>query len=157
MLSGILMISHGVKLGTYLLFSPLQTIAEGYSRVEGEIISKQGHDDKTAVFDGTTIPLRRWEDWERSRLRKLRREERRRKDMERHLGNVGFYGEDGSGSSDGGHKGASQGLQPWAMDRRGGTGDSDTGSMWSSDEDVWGGEIGGVRLPSSLREKKLMV
>lgn len=69
--------------------------------------------------------------------------------MERHLGNgIGFYGnngEDGSGSSDGGHKSQSheQGLQPWAMDRRGG-GDSDTGSMWSSDEDVWGGEIGGV-------------
>jgi len=60
-------------------------------RVEGEVRSK-AHDDKTAVFDGTTIPLRRWEDWERSRLRKLRREERRRKEMERHLGNVGFYG-----------------------------------------------------------------
>ena len=117
--------------------------------VEGEVRSK-AHDDKTAVFDGTTIPLRRWEDWERSRLRKLRREERRRKEMERHLGNVGFYGDDGSGSSDGGHNrsyeggGGGGGLHPWAARNGSGRGDSDTGSVWSSDEDVWGAEIGGV-------------
>lgn len=118
------------------------------SRVEGEVRSK-AHDDKTAVFDGTTIPLRRWEDWERSRLRKLRREERRRKEMERHLGNVGFYGDEGSGSSDG--HGARNGLHPWtARNASGRSADSDTGSVWSSDEDVWGGDVGGVSIhPSS--------
>lgn len=35
------------------------------------------------MFGGPSIPLRRWEDWERSRLRKLRREERRRREFER--------------------------------------------------------------------------
>lgn len=35
-------------------------------------------DDKTAIFDGTSIPLRKWSDWERSRIRKLKRAARRR-------------------------------------------------------------------------------
>ncbi|KAK8853481.1 chitin synthase 1 [Kwoniella newhampshirensis] len=98
-------------------------------RVEGEIRSK-GHDDKTAVFDGTTIPLRRWEDWEKSRLRKLRREEKRRKDMERQFGR-GFHNDsDGLGP---GPRGA------WTRSEY----DSDAGSVFGSEEDVWGAEIGG--------------
>ncbi|KAJ9113246.1 hypothetical protein QFC22_006085 [Naganishia vaughanmartiniae] len=50
-------------------------------RVEGETKQKQQKvysEDKTAVFDGTSVPLRRWADWEKSRLRKLRRDELRR-------------------------------------------------------------------------------
>jgi chitin synthase len=124
-----------------------RTLTLPSSRVEGEIRSK-GHDDKTAVFDGTTIPLRRWEDWEKSRLRKLKREEKRRKDFERHFG-AGFHGEESfgntgtGGSSDGGHGAPGQGgLAPWARARS--EYDSDAGSVFSSDEDVWGGEIGGV-------------
>lgn len=42
-------------------------------RVEGET-SKQlkvYSEDKTAVFDGTSVPLRRWADWEKSRLRNI--------------------------------------------------------------------------------------
>jgi chitin synthase len=97
--------------------------------VEGEIRSK-GHDDKTTVFDGTTIPLRRWEDWERSRLRKLRREEKRRRDMERQYGG-GFHGDDG---------GLAPGRAVWARSEY----ESDAGSVFSSEEDVWGAEIGGV-------------
>ncbi|ORY25449.1 chitin synthase-domain-containing protein [Naematelia encephala] len=97
-------------------------------RVEGEVRSK-GHDDKTAVFDGTTIPLRRWEDWERSRLRKMRREERRRRDFERQYGS-GFHGEDG---------GLAPGRAAYARSEY----DSDSGSVFSSEEDVWGAEIGG--------------
>ncbi|KAI0063696.1 glycosyltransferase family 2 protein [Artomyces pyxidatus] len=51
-------------------------------KVEGE--SKgEGHGEGKGPFAGSSIPLRRWEDWERSRLRKLRREERRRRDFER--------------------------------------------------------------------------
>ncbi|WWD19914.1 chitin synthase 1 [Kwoniella shandongensis] len=98
-------------------------------RVEGEVRSK-GHDDKTAVFDGTTIPLRRWEDWEKSRLRKLRREEKRRKDMERQFGQ-GFHND-----SDG------LGVAPrggWTRSEY----ESDSGSVFGSEEDVWGAEIGG--------------
>lgn len=34
----------------------------------------------------TAVPLRRWEDWERSRLRKAKRDAKRRHDMERKFG-----------------------------------------------------------------------
>ena len=115
-------------------------------RVEGEIRSKR-HDDKTAVFEGTTIPLRRWEDWEKSRLRKLKREERRRREFERQFGPAGaFLGDDGSGSSNGhggGFDGVGMGIQPsrsWVRSEY----ESDAGSVFSTDEDVWGAEIGGV-------------
>lgn len=43
----------------------------------------EGHGDGGGHLNGPELPLRRWEDWERSRLRKLRREERRRRDFER--------------------------------------------------------------------------
>lgn len=103
-------------------------------RVEGEIRSK-GHDDSTAVFNGTTIPLRRWEDWEKSRLRKLRREEKRRKEMERQFG-AGFHGDPRLG---GDLRGMGMGERPWARSEY----DSDNGSLYSSEEDMWGGEVGG--------------
>ena len=110
-------------------------------RVEGELRSK-GHDDKTAVFDGTTIPLRRWEDWEKSRLRKHKREERRRRDFERQFGNGGFHD---SNSSDGGH--GQYGLTPgYQQNRIRSEYESDAGSVFSGDEDIWGAEIGGVSL-----------
>lgn len=102
-------------------------------RVEGEVRSK-GHDDKTAVFDGTTIPLRRWDDWERSRLRKLRREEKRRKDLERQYGQ-GFHGDDML---------APGGRGGWTRSEY----ESDAGSLFSSEDDVWGADIGGVSRPS---------
>ena len=112
-------------------------------RVEGEIVNRKGHDDKTAIFDGTTIPLRRWEDWEKSRLRKLRREEKRRRDLEKQFGNAGFYGDVGGGDE----------LQPgrpgWVRSEY----ESDAGSVFSSDEDLWGGEIGGVSFSLRGSEK----
>lgn len=98
-------------------------------------MSKAGHDDKTAVFDGTTIPLRRWEDWERSRLRKLRREGKRRRDLERQFG-AGFHGEDGGLAVPGG------GRSAWARSEY----ESDAGSVFSSEDDVWGADVGGVSL-----------
>jgi chitin synthase len=114
-------------------------------RVEGELRSK-GHDDKTAVFDGTTIPLRRWEDWEKSRLRKHKREERRRRDFERQFGNGGFHD---SNSSDGGH--GQYGLTPgYPQSRIRSEYESDAGSVFSGDEDIWGAEIGGVSLRSQV-------
>ncbi|OJA11306.1 hypothetical protein AZE42_10520, partial [Rhizopogon vesiculosus] len=51
-------------------------------KVEGEA-KGDGHGSGSGVFDGSSVPLRRWEDWERSRLRKLKRDERRRRDLER--------------------------------------------------------------------------
>ncbi len=50
--------------------------------MEGEGASKE-HADGEGIFDGTSVPMRRWEDWERSRLRKLKRADRRRKEMDR--------------------------------------------------------------------------
>lgn len=96
-------------------------------KVEGEIVDKAGHGDKSAIFDGTTIPLRRWDDWERSRLRKLRREEKRRKQMEQAHGR-GFYND--------------QGLSAPRQFARSDT-DSDAGSIMSTEEDQWGGDVGG--------------
>jgi chitin synthase len=115
-------------------------------RVEGELRSK-GHDDKTAVFDGTTIPLRRWEDWEKSRLRKHKREERRRREFERQFGG-GFHD---SNSSDG-H--GQYGLTPGYPQGRGRSEyESDAGSVFSGEDDIWGAEIGGVSLADTKLEK----
>jgi chitin synthase len=112
-------------------------VADG-RRVEGEIVSKAGHDDKTAVFDGTTIPLRRWDDWERSRLRKLRREEKRRRDFERQFG-AGFHGDNNGMLAPGGGRGG------WTRSEY----ESDAGSVFSSEDDVWGADIGGVSRAST--------
>jgi len=73
------------------------------------------------------VPMRRWEDWERSRLRKLKRDERRRREMERaHPG--GFI----------------QGDREFltAPDRRSQYDWSDSQSLASSDDDHWGTQIG---------------
>ncbi|TFY66514.1 hypothetical protein EVG20_g4565 [Dentipellis fragilis] len=51
-------------------------------KVEGEA-KGEGHGEGKGAFSGVNIPLRRWEDWERSRLRKIKREERRRREFER--------------------------------------------------------------------------
>jgi len=51
-------------------------------KVEGER-KGEGHSEGKGHFAGPSVPLRRWEDWERSRLRKIRREERRRRQFER--------------------------------------------------------------------------
>ena len=53
-----------------------------YRKVEGEG-KDQGHGSDGRKDTGPAVPMRRWEDWERSRLRKLKREERRRRDFER--------------------------------------------------------------------------
>jgi chitin synthase len=76
-----------------------------------------------------SVPLRRWEDWERSRLRKMRRQERRRRELERsHPG--GFVGGD------------REFLAPGSA-RTSQYDGSDTYSLASSDDDHWGGQIGG--------------
>lgn len=72
--------------------------------------------------------MRRWEDWERSRLRKIKREERRRRELERAF--PGGYSADGN--------------QLTVRSEVSSTYDgSDTLSVASSDEDHWGPQIGG--------------
>jgi chitin synthase len=76
-----------------------------------------------------SVPMRRWEDWERSRLRKLRREERRRRDLER-AHPSGYFAGDGD-------------LLRVRTDTRSQYDGSDTVSIGSSDDDHWGPQIGG--------------
>jgi chitin synthase len=68
--------------------------------------------------------MRRWEDWERSRLRKLKREERRRREMER------------------AHGGFIQGDREFLAPDRSQLDWSDSQSVASSDDDHWGTQIG---------------
>ncbi|KAK7057383.1 glycosyltransferase family 2 protein [Favolaschia claudopus] len=96
-------------------------------KVEGER-KGAGHDGGggTAV----DVPLRRWEDWERSRLRKLRREERRRREFER-IYPSGYFAGDG------------ESMMLSAHDARSQYDGSDTYSVHSSvDDDHWGMQIG---------------
>lgn len=75
-----------------------------------------------------SIPMRRWEDWERSRLRKIKREERRRREMERAFPRG--YDADGNRLN----------VRSDIYSQYDG---SDTLSVASSDEDQWGPQIGG--------------
>jgi len=96
-------------------------------KVEGER-KGEGHGEGAGKFRGATVPLRRWEDWERSRLRKLKREEKRKREFER------MYP---SGYQAGDDYLAARG------DVRSQYDGSDTVSVASSDDDQWGAQIGG--------------
>ncbi|KZV61764.1 glycosyltransferase family 2 protein [Peniophora sp. CONT] len=54
-------------------------------KVEGEA-KDTGHGEGKGASAAASVPLRRWEDWERSRLRKQKREERRRREFARQHG-----------------------------------------------------------------------
>jgi chitin synthase len=110
--------------------------------VQGEVRSKKHGDDKTAVYDGTSIPLRRWEDWERSRLRKLRRDAKRRAKMEQQQANAQWNGDGYGGARYEDDEYGDYLREPQRLEEPGGSG-SDSGSIFS-DEDVWGADIGGV-------------
>lgn len=81
------------------------------------------------------IPLRRWEEWERSRLRKLKRDEKRRREMEVAFPS-GYPAEPG------------QFLPRRDFDSH--SGSSDTLSLASSEEDMWGAQIGGYNENVSI-------
>jgi len=97
-------------------------------KVEGEA-KGEGHGDGGGTSKGPELPMRRWEDWERSRLRKLKREERRRRDFERSHPS-GYIAGDG------------ELLSVRGMDARSQYDGSDTISVTSSDDDHWGPQIG---------------
>ena len=98
-------------------------------KVEGEKRSV-AHGDKEAELFTVSVPLRRWEDWERSRLRKIKRDEKTRKEFEKAFGSRGFYN-DLSVSN--------EGLRPDSTDYA----ESDNTSLSSyGEEDRWGDDIG---------------
>ncbi len=78
--------------------------------------------------------MRRWEDWERSRLRKLKREEKRRRDFER---------SHPSGYNSGGERDYLVAPDTRSIYTRSQYDGSDTFSLNSSDDDHWGQQIGG--------------
>jgi len=102
----------------------------------GETRKVEGEGKDTGHGDGAgstvAVPLRRWEDWERSRLRKLKREERRRRELERSY--PGGFRSDSPG------RGSEYLLAPDARSQYGDS--SDTFSVNSSDDDHWGAQIG---------------
>lgn len=95
-------------------------------KVAGETKS-EAHGSAGSKHHGGEVPMRRWEDWERSRLRKLKREERRRKEFER-LHPNGYVPTD---------------VDMLRAEIRSQYDGSDTLSLASSDEDQWGAQIGG--------------
>ncbi|CAD6915504.1 unnamed protein product [Tilletia controversa] len=135
-------------------------------KVEGEVVDKSGHGDEgkgemTTAEAEQSVPFRRWEDWERSRLRKLKREEKRRRELEKQFG-AGFYndGEEGGKNDDGpprlgdplsdnragmGMGSFNQRLAPGGMLSRDANASEDTFSDAGTDldEDKWGLQIGG--------------
>lgn len=97
-------------------------------QVAGETRDK-GHDHKAGgTIEVNAVPLRRWEDWERSRLRKIKRENKRKQEFARAFGTRKFHdGNTLSTYTDG----ESSRFDP-----------SDTNSMFSAEEDRWGLQIG---------------
>ncbi|CCF50269.1 hypothetical protein NDA11_006698 [Ustilago hordei] len=104
-------------------------------KVEGEGKQK-GHGDQGGLGTGNAVPLRRWEDWERSRLRKKKREEKRRRELERQFG-VGFHNDNGS---DGDQDRKEAGMP---LSRRESDSFSDSVTVSDFDDDKWGHQIGG--------------
>ncbi|KAI0029717.1 glycosyltransferase family 2 protein [Vararia minispora EC-137] len=95
-------------------------------KVEGEG-KDTGHGEGKGISAAASVPLRRWEDWERSRLRKIKREEKRRREFARaHPG--GFVAGDEYLSVRSAVESTYDG--------------SDAASVTSS-EDHWGANIGG--------------
>ena len=112
-------------------FSKFDDFSWGETRkVEGEVKGDDGHGEGGGV-KGAAVPLRRWEDWERSRLRKLKRDEKRRKEFEASFGARTLGSREGGPSTVG--------------DRNSSYQDSlnETGSVMSSgEEDRWGAHLG---------------
>lgn len=113
-------------------------------KVEGEGKDK-GHGDGDGVFAAASVPLRRWEDWERSRLKRQAREEKRRKEMERQFGN-GFYNDTDDVLEQTAMPGDRMIKRPhFPQQHLGPSDDGDSISNFSGsheDEDLWGPHIG---------------
>ncbi|GAA6003481.1 uncharacterized protein JCM10292_001612 [Rhodotorula paludigena] len=94
-------------------------------RVAGATKADDDHGASSGVSAASAVPLRRWEDWEKSRLRKIRRDEKRRREFERQFGSRAVHGQ--------------QSLRDGASTYA----DSETASSYGGpDEDRWGAQIG---------------
>lgn len=97
-----------------------------------------GHGDKVGdAIEVNAVPLRRWEDWERSRLRRLKRERKRKLEFEKAFGTRNFHNQNTLSTYTSTEGDSSR------MDM------SDTGSMFSSEDDRWGLQIGQYAEESS--------
>lgn len=97
-------------------------------QVAGELRDK-GHADKgTGTIEVNAVPLRRWEDWERSRLRKMKRENKRKQDFARAFGTRNFHNQNT--------------LSTYTDGESSRFDSSDANSMFSADDDRWGLQIG---------------
>ncbi|GAA5840609.1 hypothetical protein JCM9279_007378 [Rhodotorula babjevae] len=107
-------------------FSRFDDFSWGETRkVAGEVKGADDHGAGAGVSAASAVPLRRWEDWEKSRLRKIRRDERRRRDFERQFGSRAVYSQ----------QSVRDGASTYA--------ESETASSFGGpDEDRWGGQIG---------------
>ncbi|KAI5478544.1 chitin synthase, glycosyltransferase family 2 protein [Pseudohyphozyma bogoriensis] len=109
-------------------FTKFDDFSWGATRVvAGEVRGEDGH-GKSDGLVAQDVPLRRWEDWERSRLRKIKREQKRKQEFERTFGTKAYHGT------------SRDGISSYADS----TAPSDTASLFStSDEsDRWGLQIG---------------
>ncbi|GAA5878360.1 hypothetical protein JCM1840_001390 [Sporobolomyces johnsonii] len=103
-------------------FSKFDDFSWGETRkVAGEAKSADDHGAGGGVAQA--VPLRRWEDWERSRLRKVRREEKRKREFERQFGSRAVHGTS-----------TRDGASTYA--------ESETASSYGGDEDRWGTHLG---------------
>ncbi|KAK0545380.1 Chitin synthase, class 7 [Tilletia horrida] len=143
-------------------------------KVEGEVVDKTGHGgakkgEITTAEAERQVPFRRWDDWERSRLRKAKRQENQRKALEKQFGG-GFHNDvDGDAGAaapavpgrPGGEMGRSRNggaptLAPGDYHNRFDTdAASDTGTDLS--EDRWGAQIGAYdeSAPPPLMEAQI--
>ncbi|BGP18458.1 hypothetical protein JCM10213_003190 [Rhodosporidiobolus nylandii] len=112
-------------------FSKFDDFSWGETRkVAGEAKGSDDHGTSTGVNAASAVPLRRWEDWERSRLRKLKRDEKRKREFERQFGQRAVHGTQSTGGS------------TYA--------ESETASSYGGpDEDRWGLQIGAYNEDSS--------
>lgn len=88
-----------------------------------------GHGDKIGeTIEVNAVPLRRWEDWERSRIRRLKRENKRKIEFERAFGTRTYHNKNT--------------LSTYTEGESSRMDSSDTGSIFSGGDDRWGMQIG---------------
>ncbi|GAA6012244.1 hypothetical protein JCM10207_002776 [Rhodosporidiobolus poonsookiae] len=104
-------------------FSKFDDFSWGETRkVAGEVKGADDHGAVSGASAASQVPLKRWEDYERLRIRKIRREEKRKREFERQFGTRAIHGPQSTGGS------------TYA--------ESETASSYGGDEDRWGMQIG---------------
>lgn len=97
--------------------------------------------EENEVFDAKIVPRRLWADWERSRIRKHKREAKRRQHLEQTFGNAGYHNDNERGGLSR-YPTNSQYLSLNDEISSVGHDTSETASIANSEEDRWGLQIG---------------